>query len=485
MIEKWIWPKETGIVDLTGYELEMSDNWLRIKGKYWQRLHERLKGTTEYEEFVDRLYRELAIESNLIEGVFKLDRGITEVLVERGISSAFIPHGKTDRSPELVADIVNDTLEGHEWLTDRFVKNDQPLSTGAIKELHQFLTRSQASTTATDAEGKRFEVPLLHGEYKKGDNQVRKNGHVLRYCPPEHVASEIERLLQMHAAHENSDVAPETRAAWLHHRFTQIHPFQDGNGRVARCLAGLVFIKAGLFPLLVRGEDQGDYIDALENADSGNLSSFIHHLADAQCRLIDRALDIAPAKPEAPNTVEAALNGLENSLAEGVKALSPEVRRMVETATLLFEYTEKRLTAVLSDLKNLGIRIPRERAVATAFNDVSVYAYALNHPHNARLEPLPFSRFVHVLVGQPNPQVFGVQFAVRAGSVGEVMVAMPVYMTLTKTQNDTYSIPNKPDLQLGSFEFYVTDDESSVRTMYEAFLEQTLARVLADFQSKQ
>ena len=39
--------------------------------------------------------------------------------------------------------------------------------------------------------------------------------------------------------------AREIEATWLHHRFTQIHPFQDGNGRVARALASLVFF-AGL-----------------------------------------------------------------------------------------------------------------------------------------------------------------------------------------------------------------------------------------------
>lgn len=54
------------------------------------------------------------------------------------------------------------------------------------------------------------------------------------------------------------EVSPEVEAAWLHHRFTQIHPFQDGNGRIARLLASLVFIKAGWFPLVVTRDDRAN-----------------------------------------------------------------------------------------------------------------------------------------------------------------------------------------------------------------------------------
>ena len=50
-------------------------------------------------------------------------------------------------------------------------------------------------------------------------------------------------------------VPVEVEAAWLHHRFTQIHPYQDGNGRVARALASLLFIKAGWFPVVVTRDD--------------------------------------------------------------------------------------------------------------------------------------------------------------------------------------------------------------------------------------
>ncbi|MGH3609855.1 MAG: Fic family protein, partial [Pseudonocardiaceae bacterium] len=65
--------------------------------------------------------------------------------------------------------------------------------------------------------------------------------------------------------------SPAVLAAWVHHRFTQIHPFRDGNGRVARLLATLVFIRAEWLPLVVRRDDRVRYLDALQEADNGDL----------------------------------------------------------------------------------------------------------------------------------------------------------------------------------------------------------------------
>ncbi|NEO28856.1 MAG: Fic family protein [Symploca sp. SIO3C6] len=82
--------------------------------------------------------------------------------------------------------------------------------------------------------------------------------------------------------HREQKVPPEVEAAWLHHRFTQIHPFQDGNGRVARCLASLVFIQDGWFPLVLTRDNRADYIAALEQADHGNLSDLINLFSKSQ-----------------------------------------------------------------------------------------------------------------------------------------------------------------------------------------------------------
>ena len=139
-------------------------------------------------------------------------------------------------------------------------------------------------------------VPLIRGAYKQlSNNPLRSNGTIHEYCPPEHVDSEMDRLIGLHHGHD--DVAPEVEAAWLHHRFTQIHPFQDGNGRIARALATLVFVKAGWFPLVVRDRDRAKYISALESADDGNLMPLIKYFASLQQDEFVRALSIRRVSP--------------------------------------------------------------------------------------------------------------------------------------------------------------------------------------------
>ncbi len=105
---------------------------------------------------------------------------------------------------------------------------------------------------AIDQFGRAFETALLHGDWKRQPNNPRRlDDSTHDYCPPEHVASEMDRLIEMHGRHCESNVPPEVQAAWLHHGFTQIHPFQDGNGRVARTLASLIYLREHREPVPV------------------------------------------------------------------------------------------------------------------------------------------------------------------------------------------------------------------------------------------
>ena len=62
----------------------------------------------------------------------------------------------------------------------------------------------------------------------------------------------------------------------------RIHPFDDGNGRMARLLMNMILIKHGYTVSLIRQENRDDYINHLEQADkTEDLAEFINYVANS------------------------------------------------------------------------------------------------------------------------------------------------------------------------------------------------------------
>ncbi|MFN7920890.1 MAG: Fic family protein [Bryobacteraceae bacterium] len=291
------------IEDLPAGADSLTDHELVSLGEVWAEQKRGLEERGVVEPFLERVRRRWAVEAGVVERVYTLDRGVTETLIERGINEALIPRSATSDDPERVAAIIADALAAVEGIF-AFVKGERTLTTSYIKELHSLLLRNQRTRTAKTPQGEIVELPVERGEYKTmPNNPAREDGTVHEYCPPVHVAAEMDRLIEMHRRHVEAGVPPEVEAAWLHHRFTQIHPFSDGNGRVARLLASAVFLKAGWFPLEISRDGVPVYIDALERADEGNLRALVNLFARRQ-RLIlvellnqrDRALSLSVAE---------------------------------------------------------------------------------------------------------------------------------------------------------------------------------------------
>ncbi len=279
------------ITDLPDDWQAMADPTLPVLAEEWRKGREAVGESEEIRRFNAELLREVAIETGLIEGLYSIDRGTTETLIRMGLIKEELAQGIIDRSPDEIMPILEDQHSATEGLFD-FVKQKRDLDASYIKELHAHLTRHQPSTVALTSAGQRVEIPLLRGEWKQQSNNPRReDGSVHEYCPPEHVAAEMDRLIEMHTAHEAAGVAPDVSAAWLHHRFTQIHPFQDGNGRVARSLASLVFLRAGWFVFSVTRDERARYLDGLENADAGVFEPLIALFAALQRRWFERALE--------------------------------------------------------------------------------------------------------------------------------------------------------------------------------------------------
>ncbi|MBF0391908.1 MAG: Fic family protein [Alphaproteobacteria bacterium] len=265
-----IWRPETGIEPLPADWAGLAVGELDSIAAIWSEQRERLRGTRQLAEFSDRLSREWAIETGIIENLYDIDRGVTVTLIERGFHAELLGHGATNKPREWVLRLLGDQKDALDGVFD-FVARKRDLSTSYIKELHAALVRSQETR-----------IPLLKGDWKTQRNFPTRDGTVYAYCPPEQVASEMDRLVGLHADYARQGVDAAVRSAWLHHRFTQIHPFQDGNGRVARALATLVLVQAGLFPFVVTRDDKADYLDALEAGDKGDLAPLIRLIARLQ-----------------------------------------------------------------------------------------------------------------------------------------------------------------------------------------------------------
>jgi hypothetical protein len=156
----------------------------------------------------------------------------------------------------------------------------------------------------------------------------------------------MDRLVAMHLEHSQTGVAVEVEAAWFHHRFTQIHPFQDGNGRVARGLASLILIQAGLFPLVVTRDDKVEYLDALEAADSGDIGPLVRLIARLQRTQFRKATAISENILTAQASVQQVLGGLLDMAERRAEQRAKALRKVFDHAAALETDIETRLEEI-------------------------------------------------------------------------------------------------------------------------------------------
>jgi Fic family protein len=349
--------KWTPIEDLSESWKEMASAELQSLASIWREQSARLERGNALRHFNEKLGREWAIETGIIENLYTIERGVTQLLIEKGIEASLIPHGTTDRPAEQIVEILRDHEDVLEGLFD-FVANRRELSTSYIKQLHQALTKHQDTVDAINGLGRRFDAPLLRGEWKNLPNnptKLRGSKNTHEYCPPEQVHSEMDRFVALHSDHITKRVPPEVESAWLHHRFTQIHPFQDGNGRVARALASIVFIREKWFPLVIHGDSQRDeYLNALEKADYGDLGPLVSLFSKIQKRAFLRALSLSEdvLRDASPLTevISAATNRLKTR----------KLLRVEQMQLKSFEIAKGLETIALRELESIAVKLNHE-----------------------------------------------------------------------------------------------------------------------------
>lgn len=75
-------------------------------------------------------------------------------------------------------------------------------------------------------------------------------------------------LVNWYNEEEKRDVlSPVELAALFHYRFIRIHPFEDGNGRIARLMVNFILSRHGYPMIVVRSRKKHEYLEALHKSD--------------------------------------------------------------------------------------------------------------------------------------------------------------------------------------------------------------------------
>jgi Fic family protein len=167
-----------------------------------------------------------------------------------------------------------------------------PLSEAFIRALHEALTAAQETYVVYTTQG-RQERPLPRGVYKSEPNHPWSAGGLRHaYAPVADTPPEMHRFVEQIRGSAFQSAQPVVQAAYSHYALACIHPFADGNGRVARAIASIYLYRAASVPMLVFADQKNLYLDALEAADAGDPQQFTDFVFERSVGAITRFTDI-------------------------------------------------------------------------------------------------------------------------------------------------------------------------------------------------
>lgn len=220
--------------------------------------------------------RMAAFDTGAIEGLYSTDRGLTRTVAEQ---AAMWEQAVEQRSDNALA-LFEAQLRAYELVLDVATKA-MPISEAWIRRLHEELTEPQETYTVHTPIGPQ-EQPLPRGEYKRYPNHVESaDGEIHPYAPVDRTSAEMQRLVSELSGDDFQQAHPILQASYAHYALVAIHPFADGNGRVARALASVYLYRATSVPLMILADQRSEYFATLESADRGDLEPFVAFVSDA------------------------------------------------------------------------------------------------------------------------------------------------------------------------------------------------------------
>lgn len=148
-------------------------------------------------------------------------------------------------------------------------ERQRPLTETFIRQLHKVLLREDYTVSRSLPGGDMTSYTIHAGCYKTRPNSViTRYGDRFEYASPEETPALMNDLVAWYnEAEQSGEYTPIQLATLFHYRYIRIHPFEDGNGRIARLMVNYILSRHNYPMIVVRSRKKQNYLEALHKSD--------------------------------------------------------------------------------------------------------------------------------------------------------------------------------------------------------------------------
>ena len=161
------------------------------------------------------------------------------VKVEEVVS---ITKGYNVRMDETLKRSIYNHFKTYQYMVES-IENNKEFNEEFVKDLHEML----------------LDGIINGGLYRNINLSIKGSNHTP--CDYIKVYDRMKKYYDTLATYEGNDIQ---KAAYAHLQIAKVHPFLDGNGRIARLVMNYMLIKAGYLPINVPRRDMNIYFNLLE-----------------------------------------------------------------------------------------------------------------------------------------------------------------------------------------------------------------------------
>ncbi|KAF8652551.1 hypothetical protein AX16_004363 [Volvariella volvacea WC 439] len=218
----------------------------------------------------DKYLRMFAIETNQVEGIFHLTEESARGIIDNGIEQGNVEilPDSTHKDPVKIRNILKGTLAAYE-LVYQLAQQSCMLNKATICAVH-----ARLMVTCRFPGGFHYIAP---GETRTATwkTVIIAGSRAIQFCPFPEVDKELEYICAVAKPYIVSEENPVAVASWLHLLLARCHPFEDGNGRIARMIASIPLLMNGYPPMSISFARRADYFDGINAAYDGDHSALI------------------------------------------------------------------------------------------------------------------------------------------------------------------------------------------------------------------